>query len=126
MLSDIPKVARFLSSSKRQINASRPIAITFITILNDTLKYLTKETSEIPALVLNTLELIFGMDCCEFDLKDNPKILFRAHSQDKIDEDWIRELVDMFNNLIHYKQVRNNKTNQQIPLHGSLFSNCSF
>ncbi|RGB28653.1 hypothetical protein C1646_767572 [Rhizophagus diaphanus] len=101
---NVPEVDSFIYSEKCEFNYTKPVATSFITVLNDALKCLAEYTSNIPSTILDTLQFIFDMDCREFDLKDNPKTLFRAHIKDKIDENWIHELTNMLNNLIKYRQ----------------------
>ncbi|POG66673.1 hypothetical protein GLOIN_2v1780318 [Rhizophagus irregularis DAOM 181602=DAOM 197198] len=72
---NVPEVDSFIYSEKYQFNYTKPVATSFITVLNDALKCLAEYTSNIPSTILDTLQFIFDMDCREFDLKDNPKTL---------------------------------------------------
>uniref|UniRef100_U9TX77 Uncharacterized protein n=1 Tax=Rhizophagus irregularis (strain DAOM 181602 / DAOM 197198 / MUCL 43194) TaxID=747089 RepID=U9TX77_RHIID len=77
---NVPEVDSFIYSEKYQFNYTKPVATSFITVLNDALKCLAEYTSNIPSTILDTLQFIFDMDCREFDLKDNPKTLsFEAY-----------------------------------------------
>lgn len=44
------------------------------------------------------------MDYHNFDKNKGPSILFRPAKSASIDEDWIREITDMFNNLLEYME----------------------
>jgi hypothetical protein len=68
------------------------------------LKCLSEFANNIPSEILNTLQLIFGMDCCEFNIEGKLIVLFRVYIQDNIDEEWINILSSMLNNLIKYKR----------------------
>ncbi|EXX68365.1 hypothetical protein RirG_105820 [Rhizophagus irregularis DAOM 197198w] len=78
---NVPEVDSFIYSEKYQFNYTKPVATSFITVLNDALKCLAEYTSNIPSTILDTLQFIFDMDCREFDLKDNPKTLSCAYQR---------------------------------------------
>ncbi|CAB4472613.1 unnamed protein product [Rhizophagus irregularis] len=80
------------------------VATPFITILNDTLKCLAEYASNIPLIILDTLQFIFGIEYHEIDINGNPNILFRAHDKDEKDKNWVRGLTKILNNLINYKK----------------------
>jgi hypothetical protein len=65
---------------------------------------LAEYASNIPLIILDTLQFIFGMEYHEIDINGNPNILFRAHDKDEKDKNWVRGLTKILNNLINYKK----------------------
>ena len=73
------------------------MATNLITILNNTLKQL-KDITQMSTLILDTLEKIFGMVGCKFDIQDGvPLILFRPVEGVRTDKKWIKQIVNTFN-----------------------------
>lgn len=84
-----------------------------------------------PVYVLDTLEIIFGMNFLDFDLGSSGAYLFGARNQDNVNENWIDRIVEMLNNLIEYNQTIRSGVRQTkfLTLFTTIFqltSNCSF
>ncbi|GBC40866.2 hypothetical protein GLOIN_2v1780318 [Rhizophagus irregularis DAOM 181602=DAOM 197198] len=107
---NVPEVDSFIYSEKYQFNYTKPVATSFITVLNDALKCLAEYTSNIPSTILDTLQFIFDMDCREFDLKDNPKTLsFEAY---------LKQLSENLNEI--YEILEKKQTEDFIEINGLL------
>lgn len=105
----IPEAYNFLSdtsfSNGRPNNLEPLVATNLITILNDAFKRL-EDIRQMPNLILDTLEKIFGMICRKFDIQDGDSfILLRPVEGVRTDENWIKQIVNRFNKTIEYRKI---------------------